>query len=654
MAVSQLSKMSILAEKKHQDTVLTLLQGMQNIEVEDILNDEANQEWLDVYFPEMEEFDATNHSSYSYLLTQIREAILFIRNYGSSKTRGETLKRHEMDILALEEEFNESALREMLEKINQLQDSWEENQKAREYWNEVESWGTKWQTIDFNPEETLEYVDYFMANIAESNWEDIRTFLVQHNIHFEVHEATKTDVAFSGIYLKQQSDILNELARLGVEFEENPYEDSPKEMLRKAKQELKKIIESQKIDTIEIGYYKKQVSFLQLNEEILLTKLSREDIKETLPTSDYLVIIRGWVANDEFEAIQQGLLKIFTKDELYFSVEAPSKTQIRTNQVPTKLRNKKFIQPFESLTGMYSMPKYDEIDPTPWMSPFYFVFFGMMVADLGYGALMLIATTLAVKLMTLPRGTKKFIQLFQILSLSVIFWGIIYGSGFGATLPFQLLSPTDDFMTIFMISLIFGGIQIFTGLFLAGKERIKKREYLASIGDGFAWQGLLSGIFIAVAGAMMFDSVPLKNTGIVIAIISAILIVLVPVILSKSKIGGFFSGVYALYGITGYIGDFVSYSRLMALGISGGSIAMAFNMLVGTMPPVARFTLGIVLIVILHGLNIFLSLLGAYVHAARLQYVEFFGKFYEGGGRPFKPFKPNEKYLNVQKNMEEK
>ena len=140
MAVSQLSKMSILAEKKHQDTVLTLLQGMQNIEVEDILNNEANQEWLDVYFPEIEEFDATNHSSYSYLLTQIREAILFIRNYGSSKTRVETLKRHEMDILALEEEFNESALREILEKINQLQDSWEENQKAREYWSEVESW----------------------------------------------------------------------------------------------------------------------------------------------------------------------------------------------------------------------------------------------------------------------------------------------------------------------------------------------------------------------------------------------------------------------------------------------------------------------------------------------------------------------------------
>ncbi len=105
-------------------------------------------------------------------------------------------------------------------------------------------------------------------------------------------------------------------------------------------------------------------------------------------------------------------------------------------------------------------------------------------------------------------------------------------------------------------------------------------------------------------------------------------------------------GVYDLYGVTSYIGDFVSYSRLMALGISGGSIAAAFNMLIGYMPPVARFSAGVVLIIVLQGLNIFLSLLSAYVHAARLQYVEFFGKFYEGGGQAFTPLKPEEKYMN--------
>ena len=117
---------------------------------------------------------------------------------------------------------------------------------------------------------------------------------------------------------------------------------------------------------------------------------------------------------------------------------------------------------------------------------------------------------------------------------------------------------------------------------------------------------------------------------------------------SKSKIQGLASGAYNLYGITGYIGDLVSYTRLMALGISGGSIAAAFNMLVSYMPPIARFSVGILLMVVLHGLNIFLSLLSAYVHGARLQYVEFFGKFYEGGGRAFRPLKTEEKYVNIK------
>ena len=135
--------------------------------------------------------------------------------------------------------------------------------------------------------------------------------------------------------------------------------------------------------------------------------------------------------------------------------------------------------------------------------------------------------------------------------------------------------------------------------------------------------------------------------GTYLALFCAFLVLLIPMIQSKSKVGGFFSGLYELYGVTGYIGDFVSYSRLMALGISGGSIAMAFNMLVATMPTAARYSVGILLLVALHALNIFLSMLGAYVHAARLQYVEFFGKFYEGGGRPFQTFKTAEKYINV-------
>ncbi|KAF1306017.1 V-type ATP synthase subunit I [Candidatus Enterococcus willemsii] len=652
MAVSKLSKLSILAEKKYQDTILTLLQGMQNIEVEDSLHIEENQEWLATYFPEMNEFDVTDQSSYNYLLTQIRDAISFIRNHGSSKQRIVTLKRDDMDILQLEKEYDEPSLREMLENIQRLQENWEEAAKNRRYWEEAESWATTWQTIDIEPTDQLRYVSYFLANVPEEQWEEVRAYLTEHHVHLEVHQTTKKDVAFSGLYLKNEAEILGKLSEMGVTFEENPYETSPRKLLAQAKEELKTITENQKIQAIDIGFYKKQVGYLQLNEEILLAKLSRETVKETLASSDYLIVIRGWVDNAELTSIQENLTNFLPDDAVYYSIEAPTRHQIKQNVVPTKLTNKKLIQPFESLTGMYALPKYEEIDPTPWMAPFYLVFFGMMVADLGYGILMLLATTIGLKLLKLPTGTRKFVKMFQLLSVSVIFWGTIYGSAFGVTLPFQLLSPTNDFMTIFMISLIFGGIQIFTGLFLAAKENIKKKAYLSAIGDGFAWQGLLAGIFIGAAGALMLDSTALKNTGITIAIISAILIVLVPLIQSKSKVGGFFSGLYALYGITGYIGDFVSYSRLMALGISGGSIAMAFNMLVGTMPPAARFSIGIVLIVVLQGLNIFLSILGAYVHAARLQYVEFFGKFYEGGGRAFRPFKAEEKYMNIKRKEE--
>jgi len=270
----------------------------------------------------------------------------------------------------------------------------------------------------------------------------------------------------------------------------------------------------------------------------------------------------------------------------------------------------------------------------------------MMVADLGYGILMLFVTTFALKKLTLSKGVARFMKLFQYLSVSTIIWGLIYGSCFGAQLPFYLLSPSKDFMAIFGISMVFGGIQLFTGLFLAAKENIKKKDYLQAVNQGFSWQAILAGIIIAAAGKMVLASNALFILGVIVAIIGALCVLLIPAVTGKSKVGGFFMGLYELYGVTSYIGDFVSYSRLMALGISGGSIAAAFNMLVGYMPPAARFTAGAVLIVALQGLNIFLSLLSAYVHAARLQYVEFFGKFYNGGGRAFKTFKPKEKYVN--------
>ena len=165
--------------------------------------------------------------------------------------------------------------------------------------------------------------------------------------------------------------------------------------------------------------------------------------------------------------------------------------------------------------------------------------------------------------------------------------------------------------------------------------------------DGFAWQGILLGIILILLGTMILKNNAFVYLGGALAVLSAVCILIIPVFQSSSKAKGIAKGAYNLYGLTGYIGDLVSYTRLMALGISGGSIAAAFNMLVAFMPPAARFSVGILLIIALQALNMFLTLLSAYVHGARLQYVEFFGKFYTGGGRSFKPLKTVEKYVNI-------
>ena len=648
MAVNRLTKMTLLAENRHHDSLLKSLQRFQSVEIEDIFENQENQEWLEAYFPALEEVDQTKEQLYVQWLHQIEKSIVFIRDNGSVKQKIKDLPRKSYTLNELEARFNEEALVSLLNQVAQLQKSWDENTKKLTYWQQAEDWANQWLQYDVSPSEQLDSAEAVQAKVAAESWETVETYLMeQKDVYYELNYSSEKEIKFSFIALNERAvTVQAELITFGVSIEQNPYDESPATLLPKAKKALKECIETSKALTSEIGYLKGQVSILQLNEEVLLARLTRERAKEHLVLAKYLVVIRAWV-NEEDQELLMNQLQAEHDQALFFSFESPTKEQIMENKVPTKLRNNRFVSPFEILTGMYSVPKYEEIDPTPWMAPFYLVFFGMMVADLGYGFLTFIGTTLALKYLILPRGTEKFVRLFQILSISIMIWGGIYGSLFGVSLPFQLLVPTEDFMTIFVLSLVFGGIQIYTGLFLAAKEHIKKKDYLSAVSKGFSWQGILTGIFIAAAGSLFLDSPLLTTIGTYLALFCAFLVLLIPMIQSKSKVGGFFSGLYELYGVTGYIGDFVSYSRLMALGISGGSIAMAFNMLVATMPTAVRYSVGILLLVALHALNIFLSMLGAYVHAARLQYVEFFGKFYEGGGRPFQTFKTAEKYINV-------
>lgn len=203
-------------------------------------------------------------------------------------------------------------------------------------------------------------------------------------------------------------------------------------------------------------------------------------------------------------------------------------------------------------------------------------------------------------------------------------------------------------MSILILSVIFGFVTVIVGLLLNGLQQVKMRDYAQAYSSGFAWCLILVGLFLMAIGFLIPGLGFLITTGKWLAIVNAIGIVLVAVITSKS-FAGLGAGLYQLYSISSYVGDLVSFTRLMALGLSGASIGSAFNLIVSIFPPLGRFTIGIVIFIFLHAINIFLSLLSGYVHGARLMFVEFFGKFYQGGGRAFNPLKVTNKYVVITK-----
>lgn len=650
MAVSKMSKLTLIAQEGYSEQILSAIQGFQGVEIRDLFQETVSNEWVVNYFEEIEPLP--NQDALTKLDNQLEEishAIRFIEHHGSSKEKGLHLKRQQATLRSLEETFDEATLVTELAGIQELEKKFSAANEEQRSLQEQETLLNKWRSLDFLPKEyALRTTKCFLGTVDASNWELFEQQVKEKQIHLEVIYSDDQIVNFVLLYLREEQEAVQELVHQFsiLTFTYNRPK-LPKAELADIQKASMKLVEEQKRLTRLIGQKKIIIESLETAEEVLLARKNRWLITDHFIKDDRVFLIQGWLAKDSFNEFESFVGKLIGKENFYLEIEEPTTTEIN-EEIPTKLKNHAAVRPFEMLTEMYSLPKYHEVDPTPWFMPFYFVFFGMMVADAGYGALMLVATTVALRTV-LPRGMERFMRFFQILSIPTILWGLIYASFFGFSLGYPpILSTSDDVISILILSIVFGVIQIFVGLTLAAKENLKAKNYLGAVSDGFAWQAIMLGAIVGGAGKMLLNSQPLFMLGVGVAIVGALMVVITPMIQAKSKIKGLAKGAYNLYGISGYIGDLVSYTRLMALGISGGSIAAAFNMLVGYMPPVARFTVGILLMVALHGLNIFLSLLSAYVHGARLQYVEFFGKFYEGGGRAFRPLKTEEKYVNIE------
>ena len=344
--------------------------------------------------------------------------------------------------------------------------------------------------------------------------------------------------------------------------------------------------------------------------------------------------------------------------------------------VPVLLKNNKFAASSEGVLEAFGLPAKGEVDPTAIMAVFYVFLFGLMLSDAAYGAIVSIACgILILKFPRMASSMKKSLQLFFWCGISTLFWGIMFGGYFGdvvdvisqtffdkkVSIPALWFVPLNNPMKLLVYSMLFGTIHLFTGLAIKGYMCLRDKKYMDFFCDVILWFVFLIGLLIMLLPSDIFASIaqaqivfpPAVNAlGKWMAILGAVGIVLMSGRANKNFGLRIALGAYDLYNVTGWLSDVLSYSRLLALGLATGVIASVVNQM-GSMGGKSVF--GVILFifafVVGHIFNLAINLLGAYVHTNRLQYVEFFGKFYEGGGRAFNPFKENTKYADIKEEM---
>ncbi|MCR5015055.1 MAG: V-type ATP synthase subunit I [Ruminococcus sp.] len=426
------------------------------------------------------------------------------------------------------------------------------------------------------------------------------------------------------------------------------------EQLNKRSEELGKKRDTAEKRIIELAESRKDLKFAV---DYLTMRKDKYDALNLLGFTESTFVLTGFIPEKYCDSLRK---EIEEKHVAYIEFTDPSEDE----EVPVLLENGRFSAPLEGITKMYAMPSKGDVDPTPVMAFFYYLLFGMMLSDAGYGILMVIGTMIALKKFKLEESMRKTLIMFRNCGISTVIWGALFGSWFGdivqvvgkqffdkdvgsIALWFQ---PLDDPIKLLLFSFGIGILHLFLGVAVAFHMSWKDGRKLDAIFDAVPIYLIILGV--APLGAGILTEVPstLKTVGGYMLIAGVVLLVLTAGRSSKNIFGKLFGGLYALYNTaTGWLSDILSYSRLLALGLATGSIASVIN-LIGTMPEnkIIKLVLLIVVFVIGHTANLAINLLGAYVHTDRLQFVELFSKFYTGGGREFEPLTVNTKYLKFK------
>ena len=399
-------------------------------------------------------------------------------------------------------------------------------------------------------------------------------------------------------------------------------------------------------------------------------RAEKYEVLGTLPQSQRTFLLHGYVPAERADDLRELL-------EARFDISVELTDTDPGEDVPVLLRNNPVARPVEGVVESYSMPAPGEIDPSSLVALFYYVLFGIMLSDAAYGLIMTIVCGLLVrKYKNMEPGTRGLLELFFYCGISTTVFGLLFGSFFGDSVniiattffnrpdiaqPALWMAPLNEPMKMLTFCFAIGIVHLFVGLGAKFYMLWRDHKYLDAIYDVVFWYMLVGGCIVLLLTVPMFTSMlTIKNTlpapvgkvaGIVAAA-GAVGIILTGGRDSRNWFKRILKGLYAVYGISGYLSDILSYSRLLALGLATGVIATVFNKM-GSMIGGNFFGAVVFLVVFLigHALNMAINILGSYVHTNRLTFVEFFGKFYSGGGRKFQPFAVHTKYYKIKEEM---
>ena len=403
--------------------------------------------------------------------------------------------------------------------------------------------------------------------------------------------------------------------------------------------------------------YVRYIPTVKIVYDYCALELAKLDITENSARTKKAIAFEGWVPAEKTEGLKKEI------EEKCKRVEIAFRDPLEEEIPPTATKNSKVVGAFAGITEMFGSPNYRERDPNLFVALFYFLIFGIMIGDAGYGLIMAIACFLFVKLKKPVKNSGRMMIMFAFCGISTFIWGTLFGGWFAIDIPedsflgkLTWFNPLDEPLKMFMLSLGVGVLQIGTGFALSGIAKIKSGNAMKGILSDFGWVVIFLGLLMlspnimvylnAIEGGQEWFGVA-GTVGMYFALVGGAMVVIGGAWGKKNPVKMVGGALGSVYGAINIVSDLLSYSRLFGLGLTTGVIGLVMNelgmIIVDVIGP-AGWVIAVVIFVGGHVFNLAINLLGAYVHDSRLQYIEFFGRFYEGSGHAFRPIGSEMKY----------